>query len=162
MAYYMDRHDLPDATADDVARAHMLDLEIQERFGVRYLSYWFDFERHAAFCLVDAPNEQQTVAVHAASHGLVPNQIIPVDRRTVEKFLGRVVDPAETGIANSAFRVIMFTDIEGSTALTQQIGDAAAMPVLRQHNGIVRTALDAHRGNEVKHTAMGSWLRSTR
>jgi class 3 adenylate cyclase len=49
----------------------------------------------------------------------------------------------------------MFTDIEGSTALTQEVGDEAAMLVLRQHDAIIRAALDAHRGNEVKHTGDG-------
>jgi hypothetical protein len=35
----MDRHDLPDATAADIAVAHMHDLEVQGRFGVRFVTY---------------------------------------------------------------------------------------------------------------------------
>jgi class 3 adenylate cyclase len=155
MPYFMDRHDVPDATADDVAQAHLQDLEVQRRHDVKYLTYWFDYERHSAFCLVEAPDEDRAVTVHAESHGLVPNQIMPVDRSTVEMFLGRAVDPGETGITKSAFRVIMFTDIEGSTDLTQRLGDEAAMVLLRRHDSIIRTALDAHRGSEVKHTGDG-------
>ena len=45
MPYYMDRHDLPGATAEDVAAAHVQDLATQDRFGVKYLSYWFDYDR---------------------------------------------------------------------------------------------------------------------
>lgn len=155
MTYYMDRHDLPGATAADVALAHQQDLAVQERFGVHFLSYWFDYERHSAFCLVDAPSEESARAVHAASHGFMPSEIIEVDRNMVEMFLGRVADPAVTGAAASAFRVIMFTDMEGSTDLTQRLGDEAAMAVLREHNSIVRAALVARRGTEVKHTGDG-------
>jgi class 3 adenylate cyclase len=45
---------------------------------------------------------------------------------------------------------ILFTDVEGSTALTQRLGDARARDVLREHERIVREALQAHGGAEVK------------
>jgi class 3 adenylate cyclase/pimeloyl-ACP methyl ester carboxylesterase len=48
---------------------------------------------------------------------------------------------------------ILFTDVEGSTALTQRLGDAKSREVLRSHERIVREALRAHGGAEVK--AMG-------
>jgi len=50
---------------------------------------------------------------------------------------------------------ILFTDMEGSTALTQRIGDAAAQELLREHNEIVRWALREHGGREIKHTGDG-------
>jgi len=50
---------------------------------------------------------------------------------------------------------IMFTDMEGSTSLTQRIGDAKAQELLRAHNDVIREALKAHGGNEVKHTGDG-------
>src|SRR3990172_1844608 len=52
--------------------------------------------------------------------------------------------------AKGAFRTVLFTDIEGSTALTQRLGDAKARDVLREHERIVREALRAHGGSEVK------------
>ena len=54
--------------------------------------------------------------------------------------------PAEPG----AFRTILFTDIEGSTALTQRLGDAKAREVLREHERITRDCLKAHAGSEIK------------
>jgi class 3 adenylate cyclase len=48
---------------------------------------------------------------------------------------------------------ILFTDVEGSTALTQRLGDAKAREVLRTYERIVREALKGHGGAEVK--AMG-------
>lgn len=38
----MDRHDVPDVTAQDVANNHLADLEVSGQFGVDFFSYWFD------------------------------------------------------------------------------------------------------------------------
>jgi class 3 adenylate cyclase len=45
---------------------------------------------------------------------------------------------------------IMFSDIEGSTALADRLGDAKFMDVLREHNAIIREQVQAHNGFEVK------------
>jgi adenylate cyclase len=50
---------------------------------------------------------------------------------------------------------VLFTDIAGSTAMTQALGDAGAQEVVRAHNRIVRAALTAFNGREVKHTGDG-------
>ena len=50
---------------------------------------------------------------------------------------------------------VMFTDIEGSTLLTQRLGDEAAQRLLREHNETVRGALDSYNGREIKHTGDG-------
>jgi class 3 adenylate cyclase len=75
-------------------------------------------------------------------------------------FLG-LDDSALHGIGHEAspggggFRAIMFTDIEGSTATTQMVGDAVAQEMVRTHNEIVRRALHRFSGAEVKHTGDG-------
>jgi class 3 adenylate cyclase len=45
--------------------------------------------------------------------------------------------------------------MEGSTSLTQRLGDAKAQELLRTHNSIIRDALKAHGGSEIKHTGDG-------
>jgi class 3 adenylate cyclase len=45
---------------------------------------------------------------------------------------------------------IMFSDIEGSTVLTERLGDRRWMELLREHNAIVRDQVKAHGGFEVK------------
>jgi class 3 adenylate cyclase len=57
--------------------------------------------------------------------------------------------------APSGLVTILFTDMEGSTALTQRLGDAKAQELLRTHNAIVRDALKAQDGAEIKHTGDG-------
>ena len=156
MAFFMDRHDLEGATAADVAAAHMSDLDAQKAHDVRFLSYWFDYDRQAAFCLVEAPDAEAAQAVHRHAHGQVANEILPVDPDEVQRFLGRVDDPLAGGrAAASAFRMILFTDLEGSTAMVQRLGDDGAMELLRRHDAIIREALGQHGGREVKHTGDG-------
>ena len=50
---------------------------------------------------------------------------------------------------------VMFTDMVGSTALTQSMGDAVAQQVVRAHNRVVRDALTQFGGREIKHTGDG-------
>jgi len=47
---------------------------------------------------------------------------------------------------------VLFTDIVGSTEMTQMLGDDGAQKVLRTHNQIVRDTLEQFDGTEVKHT----------
>lgn len=152
----MDRHKVPgDTTPEQVVAYHLEDIEIQHEYGVNYLSYWFDPDRDSVFCLVDAPSEELAVEVHLNSHGLAGSEIIPVDPDTVARFLGRIVDPTESGDLTAAFRTIVFTDMVDSTRMTQQLGDEGAMRLLRTHDSIIRTALHGHGGREVKHTGDG-------
>jgi|GEM_PF-513944 len=58
--------------------------------------------------------------------------------------------PAQEAPGASPFRTVLFTDIEGSTAITQRLGDAKAREVLREHERITRECLKAHGGSEVK------------
>ena len=62
----------------------------------------------------------------------------------------------EAAAASAADLVtIMFTDIEGSTALTQRLGDEGAQVLLHEHNDLVRAAISERGGREVKHTGDG-------
>jgi class 3 adenylate cyclase len=56
---------------------------------------------------------------------------------------------------HAAVHTILFTDIADSTGLTQRLGDAKAQELVRAHNAIVREALSAHGGTEIKHTGDG-------
>jgi class 3 adenylate cyclase len=156
---FLDRHDLNGLTAADIAEAHRKDLEVQDKYGVRFLTYWFDRHRSTAFCLIDAPDADTAMRVHDEAHGDVAKHVIPVDLAAVEAFLGRVADP--TGSADAkpavdpALRAIMFTDIVDSTPMTARLGDARAVEMIRAHDSVVRRALSTTNGREVKHTGDG-------
>jgi class 3 adenylate cyclase len=160
MPIFLDRHDLRGLTAADVAEAHRKDLEIQERYGVRFLTYWFDEPRGTTFCLVDAPDIQTAMRVHDEAHGDIANDVIEVDLSAVEAFLGRISDPSPKGSAphvaiDPALRTIMFTDIVDSTGMTARLGDLMAVEMTRAHDALVRRALKDKGGREVKHTGDG-------
>ena len=156
MPTYMDRHDGVDATAADVAALHALDVETQHKYGVQYLSYWFDPDQHSVFCFVDAPSKEAAEAVHAEAHGEIANRIIEVQGAAVAGFLGPLQpEPEVDGDAGSGFRSILFTDIVDSTRITQRLGDKAAREFMRAHDVIVRQALLETGGNDVKLTGDG-------
>jgi len=79
MPLFMDIHDKVDGlTADAVTHAHARDVEVQSKYGVKYLKYWFDDRTGKVFCLVDAPTKEAAIAVHREAHGLVADEIYPV------------------------------------------------------------------------------------
>ena len=160
MPMYLDRHEIEGATAEDVALAHVRDLEVQHKHGVRYLTYWFDYNVGRAFCLAEAPSAEAAEAVHREAHGLVASTIIEVDPAAVVPFLGRIQDTAaarepDKPVHDVAFRTILFSDMKGSTSITQRMGDDATMRVIRTHNSIIRESLATLAGREVKHTGDG-------
>jgi class 3 adenylate cyclase len=160
MPIFMDRHDLHGATAEDVAEAHRRDLEIQDQYGVKYMTYWYDEARGTAFCLVEAPDAATAAHVHREAHGKMASDIIPVDVAAVEAFLGRIGDPrlavrGATSEMNAGLRGVLVTDIVGSTEMTARLGDSAALELVRVHDALVRRGLALHAGREVKHTGDG-------
>ena len=79
MALFMDIHKSVDGlTAADVAAAHQKDLEVQKKYGVKYLKYWFNEDNGTVFCLSEAPSKEAALAVHKEAHGLVADEIIEV------------------------------------------------------------------------------------
>ncbi len=155
MPLFMDRHDVPGATAADIAEAHVRDLAMEARHDVQFLTYWFDLERGTAFCLAKAPASRNMIEVHREAHGQIPNDIITVSEDNVLRFLGTISDPVDHTQRTSSFRVILFTDLEGSTSLLQERGQASFMVLLTEHDLIIRRALVAFGGHEVKHTGDG-------
>ena len=154
MPRYMDRHNIPSATSEDLAKAHSRDLSVQSRFGTKFLTYWFDPEDGTGICLVEAPIGMPIEQVHRAAHGNVPSDIIEVDLDKVQAFLGRVTDPEPVMLASgevvpgpvdSALRVIMFTDLQDSTSQLQHMGHLKAIEALEAHDRIVTAAVAARR-----------------
>lgn len=79
MALFIDVHNhIPGLTADAVAGAHQKDLEMQEKYGVKYLKYWYNEKSGQVFCLIEAPDKEAAVRVHSEGHGLVADEIFEV------------------------------------------------------------------------------------
>jgi class 3 adenylate cyclase len=165
MPLYMDIHNLDDGTtAEDVAKAHAKDMEVQQKYGVKYGKYWVNESGKKVFCLAHAPNAEAAEQVHREAHGMMPEKIIEVQAELAEGFLGgmetnaagAVVFPgAGADARDPGIRTVLFTDVVNSTTLTQSLGDEAALAILGVHDTIVRDALFASGGREIKHTGDG-------
>ena len=79
MPLYLDVHNrVPDLTGEALADAHQKDLATQNKYGVKYLRYWYDEGTGKVFCLVEAPSKEAAAAVHREAHGMVADEIIEV------------------------------------------------------------------------------------
>lgn len=164
MPMYMDIHDAPGATPDAVAAAHDADEKLQSKYGVVYHKYWMNEAQGKIFCLCTAPTAEAAMSVHREAHGLVAQKLVEVAPEVAEGFLGgcevspqgaALVPGAKNGERDTGIRTVFFTDIVGSTSLTQRIGDEKAMEVIALHDAVVRDAVAACGGREVKHTGDG-------
>jgi hypothetical protein len=79
MPLYMDiHHNVEGLTAEAFTHAHEADVKTQEKYGVKYLKYWFDEGNGKVFCLVEAPTKEAAATVHREAHGLEADEIIQV------------------------------------------------------------------------------------
>lgn len=79
MPLFMDHHQIAGGVSmDDVAKAHLADLQAQDAYDVRYLRYWVDEDNGQVFCLVEAPTAEAAADVHRKAHGLVADHIYQV------------------------------------------------------------------------------------
>lgn len=80
MPLYLDMHKhVPKGlSAEEGDRIHQKDLAVQEKYGVKYLNYWYSPADGVIFCLVEAPSKEAAEAVHREAHGLLADEIFEV------------------------------------------------------------------------------------
>lgn len=163
MPLYMDIHTVDGATWDDLAKAHASDVGVQDKYDVEYIKYWYNKDCGKLFCLVNAPSADAARCVHEEGHGMVAERLIEVDPELVDSYMGSgptdsigaALMPGNDSQRDTGIRTILFTDIVDSTEMCSRHGDDAAMAMLAVHDQIVRHALGANGGREVKHTGDG-------
>ena len=162
MPLYMDLHKgLKRVNKEEIEHLHMLDIQVQDKHNVKYHKFYVNEEEGTIFCLIEAPNKEACKACHHEAHGDIACEIIEVHPSDYASYMGlggatpsgMAVHP--DGKIDSAVRTFLFTDIAGSTSLTEKYGDILAMTILRKHNEIVRKSIQINNGNEVKHTGDG-------
>jgi len=150
--------------------AKLLRKSVSPEVAARYIEFQAGVDVSALLPRVQAP----TLIFHTRKSQVVPisavravAELIPDARLTVlegdspresgekqleimREFLGEQPAVPAPGLVT-----ILFTDLASSTALTQRLGDANAQELVRAHNMIVREALAAHGGTEIKHTGDG-------
>ncbi|RMD94194.1 MAG: DUF4242 domain-containing protein [Calditrichaeota bacterium] len=160
MPIFMDRHDIPGLTAMDVAEGHKQDLRIQDRYGCRAITYWFDEKRGTAFCLIEAPKKEAVEKMHDDAQGLIPKKIIEVDSDLVEVFLGRITDP-ETSVRADDWELVLIQEPAFRTIMATQLKDAPLMKSkfglkpLETHHEMIQAAITQYNGHQVNKAVDG-------
>lgn len=79
MPLFIDIHQkMEGLTAQKIADAHQMDLKVQDKYGVEFVTYWFNEDEGTVFCLCQAPSKEAAIAVHREAHGHIPNVILEV------------------------------------------------------------------------------------
>jgi class 3 adenylate cyclase len=101
----------------------------------------------AGYLMKDAPPEEVADACRTVFSG--EPFVHPEALRSLLHGLAAGTAPPEGTVT------VLFTDIERSTELFQRLGDERARSVLREHDSILRTAIEHHGGTEVKRQGDG-------
>lgn len=82
--------------------------------------------------------------------GQAEGESLPTSIETIEAAVQREQPDLRPQAAPDGTVTLLFTDIEGSTALNERLGDHRWLELLRAHNAIVREHVRAYAGYEVK------------
>ncbi|MBN8860209.1 MAG: DUF4242 domain-containing protein [Sphingobacteriales bacterium] len=125
MPLYMDFHHIENVTVEDVKRAHMADVAIQDKYGVRYLQFWVNQEAGAVFCLIEGPDPETCEKVHQMAHGNIACALTEVETGFYEMMMGTghaVNDHGlvqkENGTLDTGYRTILVVSLYGITKAT--------------------------------------------
>lgn len=122
MPLFMDFHKIENITIDDVLKAHMADLAIQEEYGVKYHQFWVNQKEGTVFCLTEGPDAKTCELVHKMAHGNIACAITEVQPGFFELFMGnkhRVdhgVVKNEDGTIDLGYRSVLVASVRGLTA----------------------------------------------
>ncbi len=131
MPLFMDIHTVDSETfsAEDVVKAHMEDLSVQDQFGVRQIKYWVNVPAKTLFCLMEGPNRESCNEVHKQSHGQTACNIIEVNDDEFHLYLGNgtkdETDLAQTvsGEIDTGYRTILSVQLLDLAGVGNQITD---------------------------------------
>ena len=143
MPLYMDIHtvDTDEFSTEDVVKAHMEDLAIQDKFGVKQLKYWVNEQAKTIFCLMEGPDKDACNQVHLQSHGNTACNIIEVADNEYNLFMGQGTDVDDLATTNSGeldpgYRTILLTNIVSFTKKDQDILKQIKLAI-NEHNGVI-------------------------
>lgn len=137
----MDIHvvDSDEFSAEDVVKAHMEDLAIQDQFGVQQLKYWVNEDAKTIFCLMKGPDKESCHQVHLKSHGNTACNIIEVSDNEYNLFMGQGTDvhdlaKTDSGQLDTGYRTILLTNFVNFSKSTNSRLDKI-LELISKHGG---------------------------
>lgn len=101
-------------TVEEIKKNHIADLEVQNKYGVKYLQYYINEEDGLVFCLIEGPNKQSCAAVHQEAHGNMPCNIIELKGGDYNAFMGEAgkvndfdIVEQQNGLFDSGYRTLL-------------------------------------------------------
>ena len=158
MPIFMDIHNTTGATAEDIAAAHQMDLAFQNDFNCKFVYFWHDIPNCTGFCVFEAPNKESVINLHNKTHNtILPNQIIEVELKELEFFLGKIADiawskknpPFDGYINETAHRTIMHTQIVNPLSLKLQINKSKFVRLSNLQKKMVKDSFLNYESNVV-------------
>lgn len=141
----MDFHQIDSdaVTEEDMYRAHLKDIAVQNKHGLVYKRYYLNLHQKTAFCLMESPNKEACMESHKEAHGIGACNVIEVSRENeFNPYMGEgsqnELDMALTmsGEIDGGFRTIMLVDFleltQGETLITTKITGS-----IKNYNGNV-------------------------
>jgi len=150
MPLYMDIHtvDSDEFTVEEITKAHMKDLEVQERFGVIQRKYWVNESQKTVFCLMEGPSKEACHNTHKTAHGGTACNIIEVNDdeynifmalgSTQKKDLAFRID----GSLDSGYRTILLINTSDFSGNYQHYIKEVQNLIKKFHGEIVRQPSD--------------------
>lgn len=154
MPIYMDYHFSPGVTIEEVKSAHVADVNTQDRYNVKYHQFWINEAAGTVFCLMEGPSAEACANVHKEAHGNVACNVVEVNPKLVDVFLGKShkinhgVVYNVNGEIDSGFRYILVLNLLAKTTETTFLKlEDFKLPVAARQFAL--KTISAYRGNDV-------------
>lgn len=161
MPLYMDIHFVGKVSVENTREAHIQDLAVQEKYGVKYHQYWFNEEAGTVYCLMEAPDKESCAATHREANGFTACQITEVEGGMYDLFMGenQNVDHGlvkhENGKLDTGYRYILTLDIIAKTKSTAPI-DFDQLKLPKKPKNMALQVISEFEGKEVRNGGFDS------
>ncbi|MDZ7608097.1 MAG: DUF4242 domain-containing protein [Cyclobacteriaceae bacterium] len=158
MPLFMDFHQFESITVEDVKKAHIADISVQEKFGVKYHQFWVNEDSGSVFCLVEGPDPKTCELCHQVAHGNIACNIQEVEPGFFNLLMGekQFIDHGLTlkhdGSIDNGNRILLVADIRGITFLDNARHFRKLTIPIRAKKSVLDT-LDLFGGRFVEHSS---------
>jgi AraC-like DNA-binding protein len=149
----MDFHKIDGITIEDIKKAHMADLSVQEKYGVKYHQFWLNQKAGTLFCLTEGPDMKTCEMVHRLAHGNVACAMTEVEPGYYKVFMGEGhqtdhgIVRNEDGSMDLGYRSILVVTVQ---CLSKVNGPRDLPQTTNRAKKLVFQKIDEFNGREVK------------
>lgn len=150
MPLFMDFHYLPGVTIDEVKRAHMADLAVQEKYQVKFKQFWVNEAQGLIYCLMEGPDIEACKKAHWRNDEMdsCHCNMIEVDGGMYSAFMAydQIVDKDDmvinkSGKPDSGYRFILTLNLwllnhsNTNKILRSQNPETVTLQIIQRNNG---------------------------